>query len=154
MKQEGTWLIGQTSLSHQTQQVQAGLQALCMEPQGASAGIPVRDLTQGAELLWGTTPESSSKHLPCLFSPQITSPSRSALLSLTITLAFAFRLHFQLFQGSRQVSSVILKLTLFLPLPGGILATLLSKITGVFSLLRCGNASLLDENHLLHLTGQ
>lgn len=83
----------------------------------------------------GTPPESCPQCLSSLSSPQITSPLRSAHLSFIIILSLVFRLHFELFEGSRPVSSVILRCALFLPLPEGILTTVLSKITGLFPFL-------------------
>lgn len=46
---------------------------------------------------------------------QIPTPSRSAHLSFIIILSFVFRLHCELFEGSRPVSSVFLQFTPFLP---------------------------------------
>lgn len=104
-------------------------------------------LAGGAQLPWGKEPHQRAAPSACL-------PLSSPLLHNQLT--FLSQSRWFLCSGftlSSSRLSVILKLTLFLPLPGGILATLLGKIAGLFSLLRYGNASLLAENHLLHLTG-
>lgn len=60
-----------------------------------------------------TPPDSCPQCLSSLCSDHL--PSRSAHLSFIIILSLLFRLHFELFEGSRAVSSVISQFTLFLP---------------------------------------